>query len=350
MDYYSAKYLIWATILGLISAVSLPLGSLIGLQTRPSRGLISVLAAFGAGALIAALSVELVAPTVFALHGDGHHGDPSRNFYALVVGAMAGGILYFLLDQLVNAHGGFLRRTATSVAYFQLRRRRRKARIAEELGRFPLLGDLDAEHIDSLVTMLRPVAYNDGDVVIRQGEACRELIFILTGAVRFVRDGVEAGRLESGQVTGLGGLVLQIPTPAAGIAAGSVAALALSRDDFERLRGMAPQFDLACRNLTAERLQIFGETVHACTTGERGSMAARGFRSPSGPEPYCPVPMSSSRPEKAHSGAPLAIWLGILLDGLPESFVIGASLLVMLQAKVQFLESLRFGDVIPFTR
>jgi zinc transporter ZupT len=29
----------------------------------------------------------------------------------------------------------------------------------------------------------------------------------------------------------------------------------------------------------------------------------------------------------AHHGAPLAIWLGILLDGIPESLVIGSSLL-----------------------
>jgi len=26
-----------------------------------------------------------------------------------------------------------------------------------------------------------------------------------------------------------------------------------------------------------------------------------------------------------HAGAPLAIWLGIFLDGIPESFVIGAN-------------------------
>jgi zinc transporter ZupT len=347
MDYHAAKYLIWATILGLLSAASLPLGSLIGLQARPKRGIISVLAAFGAGALIAALSVELVAPTVFDLHGDGHHGDPYHNFYALVVGALAGGILYFLLDQLVNAHGGFLRRTATSVTYFQLRRRRRRARIAEELERFPLLEELDPEHIDSLVTMLRPVTYNDGDVVIRQGETCRELIFILTGAVQFVRDGVEAGRLESGQVTGLGGLVLKMATPAAGIAAGSVAALALSRNDFERLREMSPQFDLACRNLTAERLQIFEETLQA-----RRESATQWLREASEAVRSGAVLPSTHellQAREAHWGAPLAIWLGILLDGLPESFVIGAGLLVMLQAKHQILESLRFVDVIPFT-
>ena len=68
MDYLSLKYLVWAASLGALSAVSLPLGSLAALRTNPRPQFISVLAAFGAGALVAALSVELVAPTVFALH------------------------------------------------------------------------------------------------------------------------------------------------------------------------------------------------------------------------------------------------------------------------------------------
>jgi hypothetical protein len=61
MDYLTTTHLVWAVALGAISAVSLPLGSLVGLQTQLRPGYISALAAFGAGALIAALSVELVA-------------------------------------------------------------------------------------------------------------------------------------------------------------------------------------------------------------------------------------------------------------------------------------------------
>ena len=70
MDFLPLKFLIWATSLGALSAVSLPMGSLVALHTNPRPQLISILAAFGAGVLIAALSVELVAPTVFALHGE----------------------------------------------------------------------------------------------------------------------------------------------------------------------------------------------------------------------------------------------------------------------------------------
>ncbi len=53
-------YLIWAVLPGGISAISLPLGSAAGLAFRPRAPVSATLAAFGAGALIAALSVELL--------------------------------------------------------------------------------------------------------------------------------------------------------------------------------------------------------------------------------------------------------------------------------------------------
>ena len=96
MEYINIEYLIWATVLGAISALSLPLGALVGIQTNPRPHLISTLAAFGAGTLIATLAVELVAPTVFALEspeGDSTHGKPIAGFLALVAGAVAGGLL-----------------------------------------------------------------------------------------------------------------------------------------------------------------------------------------------------------------------------------------------------------------
>ena len=95
METMSMTYFIWAIYLGGLSAISLPLGSAVGLQAPPRPAIISVLAAFGAGALIAALSVELVAPTVLALEGriGGHqHGDAHANFISLIVGAVTGGI------------------------------------------------------------------------------------------------------------------------------------------------------------------------------------------------------------------------------------------------------------------
>ena len=61
------QYLLWAIILGGLSAASLPLGSLIGLNWHPSNRTTGALTAFGGGALMAALAVELVAPTAMHL-------------------------------------------------------------------------------------------------------------------------------------------------------------------------------------------------------------------------------------------------------------------------------------------
>jgi zinc transporter ZupT len=158
MEYFTTQYLIWAILLGAISAFSLPLGSFVGLRTKLRSNTISMLAAFGAGALIAALAVELVAPTVLALgadHGESHHGDPKAHFYALVAGAIVGGCLFVLLDRIVNAHGGFLRRSSRTIAYLTARKHDRQLEILKELAPFPLLGDLSPEHINSLISVIR---------------------------------------------------------------------------------------------------------------------------------------------------------------------------------------------------
>ena len=50
-----------------------------------------------------------------------------------------------------------------------------------------------------------------------------------------------------------------------------------------------------------------------------------------------------------HSGAALAIWLGILLDGIPESLIIGAGLADLVVERAHMADQLRFLRVIPYT-
>jgi len=172
----------WAIALGAISAISIPLGSILGLQIKIRPFYISALAAFGAGALIAALSVELVAPTLFALGestGGAEHGDPYLNFFALITGAVLGGVIFVLLDQLVNAYGGFLRQTSKTIAYFTARKQKQQKELLHELSRFPLLKDLTPEFVNSLVSMVKPVAYDTGEVLAKEGDAGREIVFII---------------------------------------------------------------------------------------------------------------------------------------------------------------------------
>lgn len=350
MDGISWLHAVWAVLLGALSAVSLPLGSLVGLRTNPRPLTISILAAFGAGALIAALSVELVAPTVAALEHQAaasQHGEPLANFYALVVGAILGGILFVVLDQLVNAHGGFLRRTATAITYLQTNKRRRLEKLLHDLSQFHLLRRVPADHINALISLVRPVAFHPGEVIAREGKDIDSLIFILGGTLMGARDGESLGEAGVGNVVGVIPFLTKLPSPGTVTAKDAVTGVSLGRSDFDRLRQLSPEFDEACRALASERLELIEQRVSSRYEKAAGwaKLAVQALRT--GAE--LPTATDLRRAKEAHGGAPLAIWLGILLDGIPESFVIGAGLLVLLEAKAAALGGMRFADVIPFT-
>jgi zinc transporter ZupT len=350
VDYLSIEYLFWAIARGGISAASLPLGSALGLQAKPRPTYIAALAAFGAGALIAALSVELVAPTLFALEesmGASQQGDPYTNFYALVTGAVLGGVAFVLLDQLVNSHGGFLRRTTSTIAHFTARKHKRQMELLQELSRFPLLKDLSPEQINSLVTMVRPVEFNAGVVMANQGDAGTELVFVIKGAVDAISDSGLRAEFQPGNVVGMVPLIMGVPHPGTLTVREDVSGISLSKVDFDRLRSLSPEFDNAARELTTQRLEYIGKLIATRDQKSTQWLRQAGNALKTGAE--IPDTLELRKAREEHRGAPLAIWLGILIDGLPESFVIGAGLLVLLQAKAELLGSINFSDVVPYT-
>jgi zinc transporter ZupT len=350
MEYMTLQYLIWAVALGCISAVSLPLGSWVGIQARPRPHIISMLAAFGAGALIAALSVELVAPTVFELGTPGgatHHGDPVRNFFALVIGAAMGGIIFTGLDSILNARGGFLRHTSSTISYLTARKRDRQLAILEDLAGFPLLRDLPPEHISTLIEMLQPVHYEAGETVASVGEPARELVFLVEGNVLAQsREGLQSG-FGAGTVIGVIPLFTNRPHLATGECEVATRGYILSKANFQRLSELSPVFFSAIRELSDERVQLLKDLI-----AERDAQALDWLeqsRQSLRTGTQLPDELEWRKAREEHKGAPLAIWLGILLDGIPESFVIGAGLLVLLQDKLPQMESLGFVDVVPYT-
>lgn len=97
---------VYAVAAGLLSAASLPLGAVLGVYWRPSDKQMAFFLAFGGGALLAALAIELVAETVAAGH-----------VISITVGAIFGGLVFKGLNWLVNDKGGFLRKPSTAINY-----------------------------------------------------------------------------------------------------------------------------------------------------------------------------------------------------------------------------------------
>ena len=99
---------------GIISAFSLPLGAVTSFLWRLEGRVVAAMMAFGGGALLAALTLDLVAPAL----AQGHHK-------ALFFGFLCGGALFIGLNLLVNDFGGFRRKMSTTLHHSRHQTRRR---------------------------------------------------------------------------------------------------------------------------------------------------------------------------------------------------------------------------------
>lgn len=93
---------------GALSAASLPLGAAVGIWYKPGLRLTAAVMAFGAGALLCALTLELVAPALALFPADSFEG-----FKWLALGAMTGCLVFIGMDHWLADMGGYLRKHAT---------------------------------------------------------------------------------------------------------------------------------------------------------------------------------------------------------------------------------------------
>jgi zinc transporter ZupT len=89
---------------GLASAASLPLGSLVAFRFKISKRTNAMLLAFGAGALLFALAIEIFGEAIF------NPGEPSVVALILLgVGAIFGAVIFYISNYFIANQGGFLR-------------------------------------------------------------------------------------------------------------------------------------------------------------------------------------------------------------------------------------------------
>ena len=343
------KYFIWACLLGALSAVSLPLGSWFGIKFKFTSKQISILAAFGAGALLAALSVELIAPTTLALVGaDEAKNESLKLFYSMIIGCVIGGLLYIILDSIVNKNGGFLRKTSTVLNHYEKLNKEEKNHILKKMSTFPLFLNFPPEHIETLMNVLEPVDFKDGEEIIKEGEEAEAAFIILEGTIEGSFRGERVQEFKSENlIVNLFPLLSNTPNLATGTARGEIKALQLKKEGFNKLRMISPEFDETCRKIAAERMESFEKVL-----SEKNKQVANWVKNSERAlieNVQIPTIPSLMKMEKEHHGSPMAVWLGILLDGIPESVVIGAGMLTMLSLKLASGLAVGFVDVIPFT-
>lgn len=299
---------------GILSAVSLPLGALLGLWLRPSAKWTSSLMAFGAGALLAALTLELVAG-----------GLKLAGFWPLGAGCVLGALLFMALDRLLNSKGGFLRKRSTAAKHLSARKLKHYSDMLHRLSSIGIFRSLPPEEVCAVVEFTHPFSAKSGEVMFNEGDPGDRLYMLETGMVSVTsgREKRRVAELGAGEAFGEMALISGDLRAATVSAMEDISGWTIAKEDFSRLMEDSPALKQEVSRLFASRLDgLFA-------SGKEGEAAkwaklARGHINVSS---LVPSDSELRAESKKHSGAAFAIWLGILLDGIPESLVIGASML-----------------------
>jgi CRP-like cAMP-binding protein len=315
---------------GLLSAVSLPAGALIGLWSRPKERAISALMAFGGGALLFALTIELFG---HALHvASDHHANIERPGILLVtmLAAVLGGVLFQGLNRLLENRGGFLRKRSLIGKYVIKQKREQAEILLDGLSKVQLLQALPPEEVSQLVPAVRTESYEAGQTIFEEGSPAEQLYFIESGQVSIVRGKGERGGIKAiatlgpKEVFGEIGLISDEPRTATASAVTDVSTWMIPKSAFDEALQRSHALQKATHSLVEQRIDELSE-LEAASASEAAEWQRRALRTLG----HLSLHISEEdfrRQVEEHGGrggASMAIWLGIGLDAIPESLVIG---------------------------
>lgn len=343
--------LIWAAILGAIAAGSMILGAIVGITTPMSNSTVGAMCGFGAGALISALAIELVSPTVEALaHADlTDRSTEVHHFITLLLALIAGGVIFIVLDQMLSGHGGYLRKGAYVIAQHAKNKNKRQSELMQSIGNSSFFSSMSPELMNELLKMLHPKFVVQGEVLFNAGDDSHELYIVRSGSLTLTHTDGSMRTAERGDLLGeVSFLAHQAHSTTAVSEHGPAELLVLHKTQYESFSKLHPEFAATVRELASERILENKRHLDQAAIAQQkwADLAIDALRTGGADVPSA-TELTSMKEE--HSNAGMAIWLGNLLDVIPESFVIGTVMLSLVAAKTSAGVSLSFFDVMPLT-
>ncbi|MFH0893490.1 MAG: cyclic nucleotide-binding domain-containing protein [Bacteroidota bacterium] len=307
-----------ALFFGLLSAFALILGFILSRFWTPKPKISAALMAFGGGALLAALTLDLVNEAL-----------EKKHFLPLFIGCIAGGVLYVLLNALINSKGGFLRKTSTTISHIRKKNAKHYDTVITAFSQIPAFHRIRPDHIKALLPHLIHKKYSKGTKIITQGHSGNQLFIIEKGEVILIDEqdnNKETARLKDHEIFGELFLLTENKHPLSVVATAETKVWILPKDDFlHLLEESQEEVDVSNKNTEEIHKEFRPVSENEKAKSVAWSIEARA----SGHMHHAPLtPAIVKKHNEEHSSAPAAIFMGMTLDGIPESIVLGASLAI----------------------
>lgn len=338
-----------ASAMAVVAMTSLILGAAIGTFAKPSQKTVAIIMAFGTGALIQALALELAYEGAERLIHEARL-QPVISWMWVALGFVCGGIAYYLANRWIDQRGGALRQPATAKLFLLEKKREESAALLSRLSSVELLRSLPPQQMEEVLQCVEPVRLKAGEVLFRQGEAADALYLIEDGLLNVFADTAESekkptakaplAQLGPGQSCGEMALLAGEPRSATAIARHDTSLLRIDKAHFDALMQRSPALRQAVEELNSQRLlQNVQTTAGGMDAARWQKLAVANIQRLSRSE------QASLMKKHAAAGAPLAIFMGAMLDGIPESVVIGSSFVSLATYQYTFLAAVFLSNL-----
>lgn len=315
-----------AFLFGGLSAASLPLGAAAGIWFNPSLRLTAAVMAFGAGALLCALALELVVPAL-----EHFPDDPFQSFKWMAIGSMIGCVLFISLDHALANMGGYLRKHSTIAHRLKRSKKKHYREILDKLSVLDVMLALPPEEIKRVVSDIERRVFRPGELICHEDAPCDALFLIESGVVRIIpheTDGKEGepSFLRKGEAFGEMALVTGVPLIKRAEAVEDTILWEIHKDDFNEVVAVSPSLRDTLGRLAAHHRGETQNDIHRHQSEAWLAAATHNLESELGKPTEAEIMSAASTQKGGGSNVAVAIWLGIALDGIPESLVIGGSM------------------------
>lgn len=322
-----------AFLFGIISALSLPLGALIAFKWTPKPKVLASMMAIGAGALLAALTIDLVSESM-------NHG----HFYPLAIGMIAGGIFYAILNSIVNGKGGFLRKTATTLTHITRQQTLRQKLLFNKMSKVSFFHNISPSRAQHLIPNLSRFRYREGKMMVHEGDP-GDMFFIIESGSAIVMDDSNNNVitiLRHNDTYGLTELMTGKQHKYTVVVKEDMHVWVINKEKIDAILSINPELAEEMKKTVTENihlLEVKNEIDHTKAVIWYDEALSH-FTEKSGTVNESDIDEEA----REHGNTSIAIWLGIMLDGIPESIVIGSSLLLNNTMSLSLLAGLFISD------